>query len=86
MADVVGNGLSGARDAAVGDVRAADVVHVGGVRPVGVDGNVRVVSTLQMNKTTSLVNTAAKGKQGSAMPAKRGRDLVRAECDIHVSD
>ena len=44
--DAGGDGLDGARDGAVGDVRAADVVHGGGVSPVGVDAGIRVVRAL----------------------------------------
>ena len=46
MLGVGGDRLGGAGNSVVGDVSAADVVHGGGVRPVGVDAHVRVVRAL----------------------------------------
>ena len=43
---VVGDGLEGTGHVGVGDVGATDVVHGGGVGPLGRDGGVRVVSAL----------------------------------------
>ena len=48
MGDVAGDRLGGASDGAVGDVSAADVVHGGGVGPVGVDSGVAVVRALRV--------------------------------------
>ena len=50
MGDVAGDGLGGASDSAIGDVSAADVVHGGGVGPVGVDSRVAVVGALNSSK------------------------------------
>ena len=46
MLGVGGDRLDGACDGVVGDVSAAEVVHGGGVRPVGVDAYIRVVRAL----------------------------------------
>jgi hypothetical protein len=56
VGDVAGDRLGGASDGAVGDVSAADVVHGGGVGPVGVHGRVGVVGALRFSRSPTSVH------------------------------
>ena len=61
VSDVAGDGLGGAGDGAVGDVSAADVVHGGGVGPVGVHGRVGVVGSLSFSRRPTSVHRCRHG-------------------------